>query len=71
MPVHVKTHGGQGYSVSLNGKELDLVIEADDEVGYAVVQRVDAGGNPFVDPETGNIAIHRYDGAIQINKGDA
>lgn len=71
MHVHVKTHGGQGYIVSLNGKELDLVIEADDEAGYAVVQRTDAKGCPFVDPETGDIAIHRYKGEIQISQGAA
>ncbi len=71
MYVNAKTHGGLGYSVSLNGKQLDLVIEADDKIGYAIVQRLDADGHAFIDSQTGDIARHRFEGEIQISKGEA
>lgn len=55
---------GMSVTVTLNGKPLSNVWEADDIEGYAVVTVLDANGNVVV--KNGNIETRRLEGTVCV-----
>ena len=55
-----------GAVVALDGEPVRNCVEASETDGFVICHRLDGGGNPYVDLETGDVAVERRCGKVEI-----